>query len=101
MKIRVPIIISVKSPRTNKTIQRIRLLNRFEAIRTAKALLKQYNFEKYTHICKVLYSKKQDSWNKFEYSDIDTFKFALSCDLELVLLKDLVDCGMMEKKYLT
>lgn len=48
--------------------------------------------------CKVLYSKKQDSWNKFEFNSMADFDRKLNPCLEIELLRELLKDGMVDKK---
>jgi hypothetical protein len=98
-EIKIPITISVYNKRTNKLIDCKKALTRSMAVKYANSFLAQGRLQKERYICRVTYSNKQKSWNEFEFSDILTFRKTIKCDLEKILLRDLLKCGMMDKKW--
>ena len=98
--IRVPITVKLFDDKTNELIfssssavkSKIRNL-------TSEALAQNQDRMVRGH-CMVMYSRKQDSWNAFNFYTIDEFDEKISPVLELNMLRELKTAGMLEKKYL-
>jgi len=48
----------------------------------------------------VMYSRKEDSWNAFDFNTMEEFDEKIAPILELSMLKELKSAGMLEKGYL-
>lgn len=98
--IRVPISVKIYDVYTGELI-----LNASSAIKskirnlTSEALAQNADKELEGSVV-VTYSRKQDSWNAFNFKSIEEFDAKITPILEIGLLRELKAVGMLEKKYL-
>lgn len=102
--IRVPITVKFILNSTGKTVwsassavkTRIRNLTS-EALAQNKDIL---DFADIRMEATIMYSRANDSWNSFNFKTMAEFDEKMGPVLELGLLRDLKDEGMLEEKYL-
>ena len=99
--IRVPITVKFISNKTGKmTWSASSTIKSKIRNMTSDALAQNGSLEDSTIEVTVMYSRKQDSWNKFNFETIEEFDEKIAPVLELDLLRELRGSGMMERKYL-
>lgn len=96
----VPLKLVVKERETGKTVKQ-------STVRTKTKLLSNYTLAKkeYTdcdHVfeCEVMYNKKLDVWNRFEFKSTTELTDILKMNLEIEFLQELLKCGFLEKRFL-
>ena len=97
--LRLPIRVTVFDAKTDETIVSGTYSKQSELAKFVQLQVKEYRGKNVAFVARVMYDRKQDSFNEFIFTSLADFKEKLEPCLERPLLKELLKDGMLVKDY--
>lgn len=97
--LRIPIRVTTFNAETDETINSATYTKQKPLADFVKSQVKENRGKNVGFVARVMYDRKQDSFNEFVFTSYADFEQKLEPCLERVLLKDLLKDGMLVKDY--
>lgn len=88
--LRIPVRVTVFDAETDETIVSATYTKQNELAKFVQSQVKEYGNKNTWFVARVMYDRKQDSYNEFVFTDVADFKEKLEPCLEKQLLKELL-----------
>lgn len=99
--LRIPIRVTTFDNESNETVDSSTYTKQGQLAKFVQSQTKKYSKRNVTFTAKILYNRKDDYFNEFNFTSLEDFESKLAPCIERPLLKELVKNKVLPKEYVS